>query len=493
MRIEARTPLDHPVDEVLAWHERHGALVRLTPPGMARIEDPDAGGLEVGRRVAVRLGPPLLPTGLSPRWELRHASREDRGSGATSVHSFVDAQVTGPFRTWRHQHEIAGTGSGSSEIRDRIDLELPGGIGSTGEAAGGGGADLTGGIGGLPAREVRRTIERMLAFRGAQLREDLAFHARYAGSPRLVVAIAGASGLIGTQLVALLRTGGHRVIRMVRGRAEGPDEIPWDPERGELDPADLEGVDAVVNLAGRPISTRFTARAEREILTSRVRGGDLIARTLARMKDGADGASAGPRVLVQASAIGAYGAQRPGEVLTEDDAFGDDVLARVCEEWEASSAPAARAGVRVVHLRTGIVLSDGGGALLPQIPMFLAGIGGRLAAPDAVLSWITLDDMTRAYAHALCTEDLEGPVNAVAPAPVTSREFARTLGRVLHRPALVPVPGFGPALLLGSEGAKELVRADQDVDASRLLGSGFDPAHTELEQALRHVLRRPMV
>ncbi|MFE5775589.1 TIGR01777 family oxidoreductase [Brachybacterium sp. NPDC056505] len=488
MRIEARTPLDHGVDEVLAWHERPGALVRLTPPGMARIEDPDAGGLEVGRRVAVRLGAPLLPAGLSPRWELRHASREDRGSGATAVHAFVDAQVTGPFRAWRHQHEIAGTGPGASEIRDRIDLEMPGGIGETG----GIGADEAGGIGGLPAREARRTIERMLSFRGEQLRDDLAFHARRAGSPRLVVAIAGASGLIGTQLVALLRTGGHRVIRMVRGRAEGPDEISWDPERGELDPADLEGVDAVVNLAGRPISTRFTARAEREILTSRVHGGDLIARTLARMRGGS-GAPDGPGILVQASAIGAYGAQRPGELLTEDDAFGDDVLARVCEEWEASSAPAVRAGVRVVHLRTGIVLSDGGGALLPQIPMFLAGIGGRLAAPDAVLSWITLDDMTRAYAHALCTDELEGPVNAVAPAPVTSREFARTLGRVLHRPSLVPVPGFGPALLLGREGAKELVRADQDVDASRLLGSGFDPAHTELEQALRHVLRRPMV
>lgn len=489
MRIEARTPLKHPVDEVLAWHERPGALVRLTPPGTARIEDPDTGGLDVGRRVTVRLGPPLLPRGLSPRWELRHASREDRGSGATAVHSFVDAQVTGPFRAWRHQHEIAGTGPGASEIRDRIDLELPGGIGGIG----GIGADEAGGIGGLPTREARRTIERMLAFRGEQLRDDLAFHSRRAGSPRLVVAIAGSSGLIGTQLVALLRTGGHRVIRMVRGRAEGPDEISWDPERGELDPADLEGVDAVVNLAGRPISTRFTARTEREILASRVHGGDLIARTLARMRGGSGGASDGPRILVQASAIGAYGAQRPGEALTEDDAFGDDVLARVCEAWEASSAPAARAGVRVVHLRTGIVLSDGGGALLPQIPMFLAGVGGRLAAPDAVLSWITLDDMTRAYAHALCADDLEGPVNAVAPAPVTSREFARTLGRVLHRPSLVPVPGFGPALLLGREGAKELVRADQDVDASRLLGSGFDPVHTELEQALRHVLRRPIV
>jgi uncharacterized protein (TIGR01777 family) len=478
MRIEARTPLDHSVEDVLAWHERPGALVRLTPPGMARIEDPDGGGLEVGRRVAVRLGPPPLPSSLSPRWELRHASREDSGSGENAVHSFVDTQVTGPFRAWRHQHEIAGTGPGAAEIRDRIDLELPGGIEETG---------------GIPAREARRTIERMLAFRGQQLREDLAFHAGRADSPRLVVAIAGSSGLIGTQLVALLRTGGHRVIRMVRGRAEGPDEIPWDPERGELDPADLEGVDAVVNLAGRPISTRFTQRATREILTSRVRGGELIARTLASMQGGAGGASAGPRVLVQASAIGAYGAQRPGEVLTEDDAFGDDVLASVCREWEASSAPAARAGVRVVHLRTGIVLSDGGGALLPQLPMFLAGVGGRLAAPEAVLSWITLDDMVRAYAHALGADDLEGPVNAVAPAPVTSREFAGTLGHVLHRPSLVPVPGFGPALLLGREGAKELVQADQDVDASRLLGSGFEPAHTELEQALRHVLRQPMV
>ncbi|PWH06297.1 TIGR01777 family protein [Brachybacterium endophyticum] len=472
MRIDHRTELQHPVQDVLTWHERPGALVRLTPPGIARIADPEAGGLDVGRRTRVLLGPPALPGPAHLTWELRHAERDDVGEGDEAVHRFVDQQVTGPFRAWRHEHTMSGAGAGRSVLEDHLDVELP--------AA----TDLAGSLSrGRAEWTARRSIGQMLAFRSAQLHDDLAFHARHARAPRLTVAIAGASGLIGTQLTALLRTGGHTVLRMVRGREAGPGEIAWDPQRGLLDPADLEGVDAVVNLAGRPISSRFTPRTEQEMLSSRTSTGELIARTLAGMSDG-------PRVLLQASAIGYYGADRPGEQLTEDAAPGDDVLAQVCRAWEASSRPAIDAGVRVVHLRTGIVLSDGGGALLPQIPLFLAGAGGRLAARGAMISWITLDDMVRAYAHALLSDELSGPVNAVGPQPVSSAEFARTLGRVLHRPALIPTPAFGPALVLGREGARELVRADQDVDASRLLGSGFAPEYPELEEALRHVLHR---
>lgn len=458
MRIESTDHLDHPFADVAAWHRRPGALVRLTPPGLATIDRPAEGGLDVGRRVSVHLGPGMLPTG-RPRWTLRHAALAEHDDALR----FEDRQVTGPFRLWHHVHELRGDGSGTT-ARDTIEAEAPGG-GRLADAA--------------LADQVRRT----LTFRTEQLRDDLDLHARYADAPRLTVAIAGASGLIGTQLAALLETGGHRVRRMVRGREAAEGEISWDPQRGVLDPGDLEGVDAVVNLAGRSIATRMTPEAKQEILSSRVSSSELISRTIAGMSDG-------PRVLVQASAIGYYGAQRPGELLTEGDLGGDDVLAQVCRAWESSTRRAAEAGVRTVHLRTGIVLSDGGGALLPQLPLFLLGLGGRLAPPDAVSSWITLDDMVRSYAHALLTADLAGPVNAVAPHPATARELASTLGRVLHRPAVVPVPAAGPALLLGREGARELVRADQRVSDATLRDSGFEVAYPELEGALRHVLRR---
>ncbi len=458
MRIESTDHLDHPFADVAAWHHRPGALVRLTPPGLATIDRPDQGGLEVGRRTTARLGPGVLPFG-RPRWTLRQAALTEDDHALR----FEDRQVTGPFRVWHHVHELRGDAAGTT-TQDTIEAEAPFG-----------GAAVDAAI----ADQVRRT----LTFRSQQLRDDLGFHARYAAAPRLTVAIAGASGLIGTQLAAFLETGGHRVLRMVRGREAEEGEISWDPRRGVLDPADLEGVDAIVNLAGRSIATRMTPRTKQEILSSRVSSSELISRTIAGMADG-------PRHLVQASAIGYYGAQRPGELLTEDDPGGDDLLAHVCRAWESSTRRAAEAGVRTVHLRTGIVLSDGGGALLPQLPMFLLGIGGRLAARDAVCSWITLDDMVRAYAHALLTPDLAGPVNAVAPNPATARELASTLGRVLHRPSVVPVPAVGPALLLGREGARELVRADQRVSDATLRDSGFDAAHPQLEDALRHALRR---
>lgn len=459
MRVDRTTRLPHPAEDVVAWHSRPGALVRLTPPGLGRADS--SGDLAEGSRVTVRMGPDLLPGALRPVWRLRHSgTRADPASL-----SFTDTQLTGPFRLWRHRHDIGPEGDGTA-IRDRIDAELPGGT-TAGEGT------------------LARTLEGLFGFRERQLRDDLAFHGRHAHQPRRTVAIAGASGLIGTQLAALLSTGGHTVLRMVRGRAAGPGEIAWDPARGRLDPADLAGVDAVVNLAGRSIATRLTPRARREILASRTASSALLAEALASLP-----ADARPRVLVQASAIGAYGAQRPGELLTESDAFGEGFLAEVVRAWEGAARPAAEAGVRTVLLRTGVVLSDGGGALLPQLPLYRIGLGGRIAPARARLSWITLDDMARAYAHALLTEELEGPVNAVGPRPVSQREFARTLGRVLHRPALLPVPAVGPRLLLGTEGARELVLADQAVSDARLRASGFDPAATDLEDALRHVLRR---
>lgn len=458
MRIETTHCVDHPQREVADWHERPGALVRLTPPGLATPDAPAEGGTRAGRLVGARLGPPLLPDLLRPRWVLRHTDSDGQGR-------FTDRQAHGPWRTWQHQHEItADDDAARTAIRDVIDIELPRHLGWLEPL-------------------VESQVRSVLAFRTRQLRDDLAFHARFADAPRRTIAITGSSGLIGTQLAALLETGGHTVRRMVREDTVGPGEISWDPHAGVLDPADLEGVDVVINLAGRSIATRWTRSARREIYESRIHGTALLARTLARMSEG-------PRALVQASAVGYYGGQRPGELLTENDPGGDGFLADVVRDWESAARPAAEAGVRVASVRTGVVLSDAGGALLPQLPLFLAGVGGRLNHPEAVTSWITLDDITRVFAHAALSPHVAGPVNGVAPQPATAAELARTLGGVLRRPALVPVPGFGPRLLLGADGASELVQADQTVSDARLQASGFEAAHGELTQALRHVLRR---
>ncbi|MEE1617786.1 TIGR01777 family oxidoreductase [Brachybacterium sp. J153] len=472
MRIETVHRVAQAKSDVLAWYDRPGALVRLTPPGIASVEDPSVGGMRAGRLVGARLGPAPLPAPLRPRWVLRHVESDPVGH-------FVDQQVSGPWRTWRHEHrleadgttgdtstagETATAGEASTVIRDSIEVELPRHLERL-----------------APVAESQ--IRRLLAFRARQLRDDLAFHARFRGVPRRTIAITGSSGLIGTQLAALLETGGHTVHRMVRRSEVGPGEISWDPRAGELDAADLEGVDVVINLAGRSIATRWTPDARREIRDSRLDGTALIARTLAGMRGG-------PTALVQASAIGLYGPRRPGEVLTESDPGGEGFLADLVRDWEGSTRAADDAGVRVAHVRTGLALSDGGGSLLPQLPLFLAGVGGRLTAGRAMTSWISLDDIVRVFAHAALSADVAGPVNGVAPQPVTAREFARTLGEVLHRPALVPVPSFGPRLALGGAAADELIQVDQQVSSARLEQSGFVPAHARLEDALRHLLRR---
>lgn len=459
MRIETTHRVPFPLADVLAWHERPGAVVRLTPPGLGGVEDPAAGGLRVGRVVSARLGPSKLPDPVRPRWVLRHREHDVEADAGW----FVDQQIHGPWRDWRHEHRFAADDHGTL-VHDAVDLELPRRLESI-------------------AGPVESQVRRLLAFRDRQLREDLHFHARFADTPRRTIAITGSSGLIGTQLAALLETGGHTVRRVVREESVGPGEISWDPQAGTLDPADLEGVDVVVNLAGRSIATRWTDGVRHEIRSSRIHGTTLIARTLAGMSDG-------PTALVQASAIGFYGPRRPGELLTEADPGGEGILADLVRDWEHAARAAREAGIRTAFLRTGLALSDGGGPLLPQLPMFLAGVGGRLTDPDAMTSWITLDDVVRAFAHAALTADVDGPINAVGPQPVSAREFARTLGAVLHRPSLVPVPGFGPRLLLGADAADELVRTDQNVSDARLGASGYEATHRTLETALRHVLRR---
>ena len=292
------------------------------------------------------------------------------------------------------------------------------------------------------------------------------------------VVVSGASGLIGTALCASLRRDGHTVTPLVR-RAARPGESQWDPAAGHVDRSVLEGADAVVHLAGAGIGdARWTAAYKREILESRTRSTGVLACAIA-------GASRRPRVFVSASAIGWYGA-RGDERLAESAAPGTGFLAEVCARWEDA---AQGAGVRTVLLRTGIVLSTHGGALAKQLPLFRLGLGGRFGSGRQWQSWIDLDDEVRAIRHAIDSR-LEGPVNLTAPEPATGADFARTLARVLRRPALLPIPAFGPRLLLGRELADALLFTGQRVVPDALVASGFDFSYPTLEASLRHLLDR---
>ncbi|MBW8768678.1 MAG: TIGR01777 family oxidoreductase [Gemmatimonadetes bacterium] len=294
------------------------------------------------------------------------------------------------------------------------------------------------------------------------------------------VAISGATGLIGSELAARLRARNVRVRRLVRtANPQSPDDIVWDPMRGVLSPTDLEGADAVVHLAGEPLAHRWTDERKRAIRESRVRGTELVARTIAAL-------DRRPRVLLSGSAIGIYG-DRGDEPLDEESALGSGFLAGVAREWEAASVAAADAGVRVVLLRTGIVLSPKGGALERLLLPFRLGVGGPIGSGRQWMSWISLDDQVRAMEHALATTGLHGPINLVSPNPVTNAEFAATLGRVLARPALMPVPAFALELAYG-EMARATILAGQRVLPKALLRTEFTFAHPTLDDALRFEL-----
>lgn len=293
------------------------------------------------------------------------------------------------------------------------------------------------------------------------------------------IGITGASGLIGRALVPALRADGHDVVRFVRGAATGADERPWDPARRQLDPGHVADLDAVVHLAGAGVADRrWTAARKAVVLGSRVDGTTAVAQALA--------AADGPAVLLSASAVGWYG-DTGDRVTDERGPSGQGFLAEVCRQWEAATGPAERAGLRVAHLRTGIVLSGEGGALGPQLPVFRLGLGAPLGSGRQWVPWISMHDEVAAVRH-LLTADVAGPVNLVGPQPVTNREFTKALGRAVHRPTMpIRVPGFALKAMLG-EFAEEGVLSGQRLVPKALIDSGFRFAHSTVDEALAAVL-----
>jgi uncharacterized protein len=297
------------------------------------------------------------------------------------------------------------------------------------------------------------------------------------------ILITGSTGLVGTALVPHLRTGGHEVIPMTRrpSGAGGP-AIVWDPAAGQLDPAALVGLDAIVHLSGESIASgRWSQAKKARIRESRVRSTELLASVIARLDHP-------PAVFLSASAIGFYG-DRGAEILTEESPPGQDFLSRVCRDWEAASEPIARQGVRVVRLRFGMILSPAAGALAKMLPPFRLGAGGPIGGGRQFVSWIAIDDVLGAIVHAFEASSLSGPINIVSPRPVTSAEFARALGRALRRPALLTMPAVAARVVFG-EMADALLLSSQRVEPKRLVSSGYRFLYPDLEPALRHLLGR---
>ena len=292
--------------------------------------------------------------------------------------------------------------------------------------------------------------------------------------------VSGSTGLVGSALRTAITQRGDEVVPLVRRRpAPGESAVAWDPERGTIDRAGLEGADAVIHLAGENVFGRWSPAKKQRIYDSRVKGTRLLSDALA-------GLQRRPATLLAASAIGYYG-DRGDEAVTEESAPGEDFLAHVSRDWEAATAPATRAGIRVVNMRIGVVLTTTGGALAKMLPAFRIGLGGPVGSGNQYLSWIDLDDIINAMLHLLDNHNLVGPVNLTAPTPLINRDFAKSLGKVLGRPAVVTVPVFALRMAFGTEGAA-MLQSGQRVLPARLVAAGFNFAFREVEPALRHLL-----
>lgn len=295
------------------------------------------------------------------------------------------------------------------------------------------------------------------------------------------IGVSGASGLIGRALVPSLKEKGHEVVRLVRRKPSGADQIAWQPNKGVLDPSALEGLDALVHLSGENLADgRWTDQKKRAIYQSRVKSTKLLADVLCQLKRP-------PRTWLCASAVGFYG-DRGDEKLTEESLPRHDFLADVCSAWEKATEPAVANGVRVVNLRFGPVLTTQGGLLQKLLGPFRAGFGGPVGGGRQYISWVALEDTVSVIQHCLATQNLSGPVNVVSPNPVTNETFAKTLGAVLNRPTFARVPGFVVRMMMGREFADSLVLASQRALPVKLKVTGYEFLYPELAPTLRHLL-----
>ncbi|MGV3482830.1 MAG: TIGR01777 family oxidoreductase [Planctomycetaceae bacterium] len=444
--FESSVELPVGLEAAFAYHARPGAHQRRNPPWEnVVIESADA-SLAPGSRVTLR----TKVAGLPIKWVAEHVAYDP-------PHRFEDVAISGPFDCWHHQHRFTSLTPLTTKLTDHIDYQLP--LGALGRA--------------MASGSVHSRLAAMFAYRHRITRDDLTVRSRY-DVPPATIAVTGAGGLVGSELMPFLSVLGHHPIRIHRN-GEGADTT------FQLGPGDRwEDCDAVVHLAGKSIaSQRWSDQVKAEIRDSRVAPTRRLCQQLAAL-------SKPPKVLVCASAVGIYG-DRGDELLSEASAPGNDFLSGVASEWEAACEPARQAGIRVVNLRLGLVLSPRGGALASMLMPARLGLGGPLGEGRQWWSWIAIDDVLGIAYHAIFNEEIQGPVNVVAPNAVTNRQFATTLGAVLGRPAFLPAPASALRLALG-EMADDLLLTSTRAEPRVACDSGYSFRFSELESALRHLL-----
>ncbi len=449
-----RSRIPAPAAAVFDWHAREGAFGRLSPPWQSVELISSIGGINNGARTEfyLKAGP------FRRRWVAEHG-------GLEPGRLFQDVQVKGPFSKWEHTHTITPDGEDACILEDHIEFALP--LGMIGRG-------LVGGM-------IRRDLERAFRYRHELTAHDVCAH-QAAGNKAMKILVTGSNGMVGKSLIDFLTTGGHEVVRLVRKSSQHDNAIQWNPSEGKIDGAALEGIEAVVHLAGEGIATRrWSAAQKARILDSRVQGTRLLCEALAEMQTP-------PRTFISASAVGYYG-DRGDETLDETSGVGTGFLADVCQQWETACEPAREKGIRVVNLRIGVVLSPQGGALKSMLLPFKLGVGGVVGDGKQYWSWLAIDDLIGAIHHALMCDDLSGPVNVTSPNSATNREFTKLLGKVLRRPTILPMPAFAARVALG-EMADELLLTSARVLPTRLQETGYEFRCPDLEGALRHVLGR---
>ncbi|MGI6657590.1 MAG: TIGR01777 family oxidoreductase [Desulfobulbus sp.] len=441
--------------ELYNWHRRPGALERLIPPWERTTVVARSGGIDPGGRVTMRmhLGPvPYL-------WQAQHIENKP-------YDFFRDTQIGGPFRRWVHTHRFSATPEGAC-LQDQIEYALPG-------------QSI---LPWVSRRLVEPVLIRTFRYRHATLRDDLLLHSRASRQP-LRILVSGASGVLGSALVPLLSTGGHEVWRLVRRKPESDSrEVYWDPARGEINLSGLPPFDGVIHLAADNIGEgRWTAAKRQRMLESRIQGTDLLVRELARSRQK-------PKVLLSASAVGFYG-DCQDRWVHEDDPPGNAFISEICSRWEQAARPAEDADIRTAFLRIGVVLSPRGGALAQLLAASAAGVSRRFGSGGQYISWIGLHDAVGAMLHVLSCNDIRGPINIVAPEPVTNSELLATLARIMRRPLLPPTPAPMVRLVFGQRGTELLLEGCR-ASADKLLASGYRFRHPNLAAALGSLLGRP--
>lgn len=434
-------------DEVFAWHRREGALDRMIPPWVQAKVLQRGDPSQVGSLTIMQMGRGPI----SLRWIAEHV-------GFTPGREFIDEQKKGPFKFWRHIHRVEAREDGCV-YKDIIEY-TPSFF--------------------LSKSFVEKELQRQFAFRHKQLLSDLSLYKAYDQTPKRIL-LSGSNGMVGSALASFLKAAGHDVWKLQRGNTDLPAKIiGWDPSLDGADRDSLEGFEVVLHLAGENIGIKkWNERQKSKIFQSRCRDTWLLSHMFSRLKNP-------PKIFLSASAIGIYG-DRKKEILTEESSLGHDFLSDVCIRWEEASEVLRLMNVRTCALRFGYILSPKAGMLRQMLAAFKAGLGGKMGSGEQVVSWVALDDVIRAIYHCIMNESLQGPVNVVAPHPVTQEEFAKNLAKVLHRPCVANLPAWLLRALWG-ERADALILRSAHVLAEKLEKSGFAFRYTDLEGYFRESL-----